>query len=112
MPPRFLIKIFNQHAFSIPSDFQKANLTSFLNLWSRAPQTQNQQIFDFTNPQHLYQLYNLFSEFIIAEEDSKNSLNQTPHQFLQVARTYQSLTKLEPFQQDILNLKIQKKSNQ
>mgnify|MGYP003310524814 CR=1 FL=1 len=101
-------KIFNQTRFPIPSDFSENELNELSSiLWSRAPQ--NQQIFDFTNPQHLYQLYNLFSEFIIAEEDSKDQLNQTLHQFLQVARTYQSLTKLEPFQQDILNLKIQKK---
>ena len=106
-------KIFNQTRFPIPSDFSETELNELSSiLWSRAPQSQNQQIFDFTNPQHLYQLYNLFSDFIEEEEDSKDSLNQTLHQFLQVARTYQSLTKLEPFQQDILNLKIQKKSNQ
>lgn len=104
-------KIFNQKRFPIPSDFSETELAELSSiLWSRAPQSQN--VFDFANPNHLYQLYNLFSELIAAEEDLQDSLNQTLHQFLQVARTYQSLAKLEPIQEDILNLKIQKKSNQ
>ena len=104
-------KIFNPERFPIPSDFSEAELAELSKvLWTRAPQYKG--TFDFTNPQHLYQLYNLFSEIQEEEKNSINSINQSLHQFLQVARTYRSLAFLEPFQEDILDLKIQKKSNQ
>jgi len=69
--------------------------------------------FDFTDPKHLYALYSNFSELDDLASNLTSSLSETStiREFLRAASTYRKLAHLDPIHEDILTLKIAKKSN-
>ena len=108
-------KIFNEERFPKPDDFSEEELKEILErIWKKEPDLCQQLEFDFTNTDHLYKLFEIWSELCADAEDLRDGLSDDSNirEFLRVARTYKNLAKLEPIHQDILDLKIQKKSNQ
>ena len=103
-------KLFNFERFPAPDDFDETELKEIGEiLWRPAQSTLNS--FDFSNQDHLYEFYdnfNLLQEKIEVEElDETSSLVQ----FMNTARVYENLAHLEPLHKDLLDWKIQKKSN-
>lgn len=102
-------KIFNPDRYPIPSDFSAADLSDLSALLWRTvpPQT---RYFDFTNTDHLYRLFEMWT--FLEESAAEAPFDSTLPLFMRAASMYRTLAMLDPIQQDILDLKIQKKSNQ
>lgn len=106
-----LKKLFNEERFPAPEDFTEAELEEVsLILWN--PPHSTQDAFDFTNKEHLYEFYSFYT--VLEEKVHDEELDKTSSlvQFLNTARVYRSLAQLEPLHSDLLDWKIQKKSNQ
>lgn len=105
-----LKKVFNEERFPEPDDFNEMELSELsLLLWS--PPHSTYEGFDFSNPEHLKKLYASYSTLIEKVEDENLNENSTLVQFLETARVYENLARLEPLHKDLLIWKIQKKSN-
>lgn len=106
-------KLFNPNRFPIPSDFTEAELRRIsTQLWS---ETSTLPPFNFCNPDHLYTLFAFWDELEEQETIFLESglIGSTfIHEFLETARTYIQLTKLEPIHAEILEMKVKKIGNQ
>lgn len=103
-------KIFNFERFPAPEDFDEKELREISSiLWAPAPSSQNG--FDFSNPDHLYKLCGYFKELEEKVKDEELGEDSALVQFLNTARAYVELSKLEPLHRDLLEWKIEKKSN-
>lgn len=103
-------KIFNFERFPAPEDFDEKELREISSiLWASAPSSQNG--FDFSNPDHLYKLCGYFKELEEKVKDEELGEDSALVQFLNTARAYVELSKLEPLHRDLLEWKIEKKSN-
>lgn len=103
-------KLFNFERFPAPEDFDEKELKEIGEiLWRPAQSTLKS--FDFSNQDHLYELYDNYSYLweMVFNEDSEG--NSSLAQFLNTARVYEDLAHLEPLHKDLLDWKIQKKSN-
>lgn len=108
-------KIFNETRFPKPDDFTEDELKLISNqIWTQKSRPRPRFYFDFSNPEHLYALFNNWSELCAQAEDLGDSISEDTNirEFLRAARTYRQLAKLDPLHDDILEMKIQKKTNQ
>ena len=106
----FYKKLFNEERFPEPQDFSEEELEKLSSiLWTPAPSTLD--AFDFSNPKHLYEFYKLYPTFIEKIEEEELDNTSTLVQFMNTARVYENLAQLEPLHKDLLDWKIQKKSN-
>lgn len=106
-----LKKLFNMKRFPAPEDFNEAELKEISSiLWS--PPQSKLDGFDFSNADHLYEFYAAYQVLEEKVEDEELGEDSTLVQFLNTAKTYRELAQLEPLHSDLLNWKIQKKSNQ
>ena len=100
-------KIFNPDRFPEPDDFTEADLNALSKLlW--APVPSNPHYFDFSNPDHLYQLFGMWEDF--NAPDASIYSNISP--FMRTAQMYRNLAQLDPILDEILEMKIQKVQNQ
>lgn len=98
-------KIWRLDRFPCPNDFNENELRKISNLlWKK---DLNQFYFDFTDRDHLYILFNVYDQLENAADESSNY-----GYFKRILRSYMALARLEPIHRRILDLKIQKKSNQ
>lgn len=104
-------KLFNENRFPEPDDFNEKELEEVSKLLWNPPHS-TQDAFDFTNKEHLYELYSFYTA--LEEKVYDEELDQTSSlvQFLNTARVYRNLAQLEPLHSDLLDWKIQKKGNQ
>lgn len=103
-------KIFNPERFPAPEDFTEEELKKVSSiLWT--PAQYALEAFDFSNPKHLCELYEVLP--LLKEKIREEELDETSTlvQFLNTARAYENLAQLEPLHKDILDWKVQKKSN-
>ena len=106
-----LKKLFNEERFPEPGDFNEAELEQVSEiLWK--PTQSTFDAFDFSNSEHLYKLYAAYGSLWEKVEDENLGEDSTLFQFLKTAKTYKNLARLEPLHSDLLEWKIQKKSNQ
>lgn len=105
----FFSKLFNAERLPIPSDFSEAELQTLSQiLWT--PVQSSKRYFDFSNFQHLYKLYDMWQ--LLQDEIEEVSFDSNLKYFLRAAAMYRTLANLDPLLNDILDFKIQKKSNQ
>lgn len=92
-----------------PDDFSERSLraTSQI-LWT--PADTALPTFDFSNPDHLYELYKMWDALV--EEAQDAPYDSQLKLFLDVARLYRKLAALDDIQNDILDLKIRHFTNQ
>lgn len=103
-------KIFNFERFPEPDDFNEKELKEISEiLWN--PAAASKDGFDFSNPDHLYKLCGYFKELEEKVKDEELGEDSALVQFLNTARAYVELSKLEPLHRDLLEWKIEKKSN-
>lgn len=103
-------KLFNPKRFPAPEDFTDEELQKISSiLWTPAQYTL--EAFDFSNPKHLCELYEALPN--LKEKIKEENLDETSTlvQFMNTARAYESLAQLEPLHKDILDWKVEKKSN-
>lgn len=103
-------KLFNPERFPAPEDFTDEELQKISSiLWTPAQYTL--EAFDFSNPKHLCELYEALPN--LKEKIKEENLDETSTlvQFMNTARAYESLAQLEPLHKDILDWKVEKKSN-
>ena len=103
-------KLFNPERFPAPEDFTEEELQKISSiLWTPAQYTL--EAFDFSNPKHLCELYEALPN--LKEKIKEENLDETSTlvQFMNTARAYESLAQLEPLHKDILDWKVEKKSN-
>lgn len=103
-------KLFNPERFPAPEDFTDEELKKISSLlWTPAQYTL--EAFDFSNPKHLCELYEALPN--LKEKIKEENLDETSTlvQFMNTARAYESLAQLEPLHKDILDWKVEKKSN-
>lgn len=107
----FYKKIFNPNRYPNPNDFSQEDLNSLSKfLWTKKPQNKD-RFFDFTDTSHLSELFKMWD--ILQEEAETHSIaDSNLSLFLRAASMYRTLAALDPILDDILNLKIEKKSNQ
>jgi len=106
----FFKKVFNEERFPAPEDFNEKELEEISSiLWSPAQSTLDG--FDFSNTEHLYKLYSFYPVLEEKVHDEELDESSTLVQFLNTARVYRNLSNLEPLHSDLLDWKIQKKSN-
>lgn len=106
-----LKKVFNEERFPEPDDFNESELSELSEfLWTPAQSTFD--AFDFSNPEHLSRFCESYPVFMDKIEDEELDESSTLVQFMNTARVYKNLANLEPLHADILDWKIQKKSNQ
>ena len=106
-------KIFNEERFPIPDDFSEEDLIVLSRiLWRSAPSKNSSKpnFFDFENPDHLYRLFGMWD--FLQEEVETAPLTSNLKLFLRAASVYRTLANLDPVLEDILNLKLSKKTNQ
>lgn len=103
-------KLFNPERFPAPDDFTEKELEEVSSiLWSPAQSTQDG--FDFSNFNHLYEFYSLYSTLVEKVEDEELGEDSTLFQFLETARVYKGLAQLDELHEDLIKWKVQKKSN-
>ena len=103
-------KLFNPNRFPAPEDFTDSELQKISSiLWT--PAQYSLEAFDFSNSKHLYKLYETIGTLREKVEDEELDENSTLVQFLNTAAAYEGLAQLEPLHKDILNWKIEKKTN-
>ncbi len=103
-------KIFNFERFPEPDDFNEKELKEISEiLWN--PAAASKDGFDFSNPDHLYELYKSYSELEEKVHDEELGEDSALVQFLNTARAYEKLSRLEPLHEDLLKWKIEKKPN-
>lgn len=103
--------IFRTDRFPEPSDFNETQLQALSKLLQKPPSPSARQTFDFTNPTHLEQFIGLYLDLqshATEVEISERSLDLP----IRIFESYRALAPLKDFQQDILRLKIQHKSNE
>lgn len=105
----FYAKIFNKERFPIPDDFTESELKKLSTLLWR-PTPPSNRYFDFSNSQHLYKLFDMWD--LLQDEVTEANFESNLGYFLRAASMYRTLAALDPLLNDILNSKIQKKSNQ
>ena len=98
-------KVWRTDRFPEPNDFSEAEIKTLSQyLWTK---DSNEFFFDFGNRDHLYTYFNMIESLEDANEESTNF-----ELFKRILNSYASLARLEPIHRIILDLKIQKKSNQ
>ena len=103
-------KLFNPERFPAPEDFTEEELKKVSSiLWTPAQYTL--EAFDFSNPKHLCELYEALPTLKEKVREENLDESSTLVQFLNTARAYENLAQLEPLHKDILDWKVQKKSN-
>lgn len=103
-------KLFNPERFPAPEDFNEEELQKISSLlWTPAQYTL--EPFDFSNPKHLCEFYEALPS--LKEKIKEEELDETSTlvQFMNTARAYEGLAQLEPLHKDILDWKVEKKSN-
>lgn len=102
-------KLFNPDRFPVPSDFTESELKTLSQiLWTSPSQSKLQ--FDFSNSDHLYKLFGMWD--ILVDEAEEAPIDSGLPYFLRAASMYRTLAALDPIQNDIFELKLQKKLNQ
>lgn len=104
-------KLWDRSRYPEPSEFSEEELEEISKLVWSAPKPSTGRFFDFSNPDHLYGLFENYKMLKEEAEDS-NTLYSTLPYFMQALETYWGLARLEPMLEDILELKIEKKTNQ
>ena len=105
-------KIFNLERFPEPKDFTPEEITQISKkIW--APASSTQFTFDFQEVKHLYALYGNWQELNELAQDLEDQVSENSmiRELLRAAASYQNLARLDPIHRDILDLKIQKKTN-
>ncbi len=98
-------KVWRTDRFPEPNDFNESEIKTLSQyLWTK---DSNEFFFDFGNRDHLYTYFNMIESLEDANEESTNF-----ELFKRILNSYASLARLEPIHRIILDLKIQKKSNQ
>lgn len=98
-------KVWRTDRFPEPSDFNEEEIKKLSkHLWTS---DKNEFFFDFGNRDHLYTYFGMLDALDDAADDISNY-----DQFKLILNSYVSLARLEPIHQIILDMKIQKKSNQ
>ena len=106
-----LKKLFNEERFPEPDDFNEEELKEVSAiLWTPAQSTY--EGFDFSNSEHLYKFYSSYWTLKEKIENEELGEDSSLVQFMNTAKIYRSLAQLEPLHSDLLDWKIQKKSNQ
>lgn len=103
-------KIFNINLK--PSDFSETDLKNLSNfLWSR-PQNPTKLYFDFRDVDHLCNAFLMLEDLTESSQKNVDGAESTLDSFLDTLKFYADFAQLTPLQQDLLNFKIQKKTNQ
>ena len=103
--------VFKEEENLNPSTYTDNDLSKTLKFyWDKKTESRPAIFFDFTNLEHIYELFNQLNEL----EDSIGALpvNSNLGKLLDTLKYYISLTDLTEAQQEILNLKIDKTKNQ
>lgn len=97
--------------FPYPAQFSPSELKAISSLLWKKP-APSKRYFDFGNEDHLYTLFGMWGELEEAASRPNIAPDSTLPAFLNALKTYKKLAQLEPFLEDILDLKVKKKSNQ
>ena len=107
----YLEKLFNPLKMPEPSDFTEKELAQISKLlWSR-PKQKPSRYFDFSDPEHLYNMFLMLDDiedYVEKHNDSESTLSF----FLKTATFYIERADLTESQKEILTLKIRKVTNQ
>lgn len=96
--------------FPYPAQFSPSELKAISSLLWKKP-APSKRYFDFGNEDHLYTLFGMWGELEEAASRPNIAPDSTLPAFLNALKTYKKLAQLEPFLEDILDLKVKKKSN-
>lgn len=100
-------KIFNEERFPEPNDFTEEDLAEISKLlWKKTECSK--RFFDFRNTDHLYELFAMWEDFL----EPASSIHSNMAYFARAAKIYVKLARLEPYLEDIWEMKVKKKSNQ
>lgn len=104
-------KIFPEGRYPAPSDFTKSELSQILRFYWRRKEFCREGItyFDFTNEDHITRVFNNFD---LLNENEETDVFSNTKEFHDTLNFYIARANLSPAQQLILQLKIQKKSNE
>lgn len=103
-------KIMRPDRMPEPQDFTHDELSSISKLlWTSTPKPS--LYFNFGDAAHLYKFYELYDDLLDAA-DRNTSSESNINDIIYMEQTYRSLANLSDLLTDILNLKIQKQSNQ
>ena len=98
-------KVFNGDRMPAPEDFTDEELKFVSNLvWK---EVESKKTFDFGDTDHLYRLFDMWDEL-----DDKKEESESLGLFIDTAKVYIGLARLDEKEQLILDMKIKKKSNQ
>ena len=101
----FYAKIFNKERMPAPEDFSEEELGLVSNLvWKKV---ESKKTFDFSNTEHLYRLFDMWDDLNDKKEESESL-----RMFMETAEVYIELAQLDDKEKLILDMKVQKKSNQ
>lgn len=109
-------KVFNLERYPEPNDFSEKDLEDLSALLWTPVDLEGKRFFDFRQIDHLHQLYGMW-DVLNREIDQGDGLQFVPlesnlSQFLRAAAMYRTLAGLTPLLDDIVSMKIEKKSNQ
>ena len=108
---RICEKIFRGDRFPEPGDFQEDELEEVSRiLWENSAPDTSGMWFDFRDEDHLYGLFEVLGELREAREEEE--LESNLGIFLDTLECYIELANLEPVLGEILELKVEKKTNQ
>lgn len=100
-------KVFKPNEYPEPADFSESDLAGLSKLlWDPAPSTHD--FFDFSNPDHLYQLFGMWDDINSEPESVYSNLAY----FARTASYYKDLAHLDPILEEIFNAKLSKQQNQ
>lgn len=106
-PTDLFHKIFRSDRYPEPNDFNEDELREITKILWSAPSTPTGPLyFDFCDSNHLYELFGLWND--LEDEGFFGSIGCLK----EAATTYRSLAQLDPILDEILEMKIEKYSNQ
>ena len=104
-------KLFPEGRFPIPEDFEENELKQIIKFyWERQKFYQNNKCFDFREPEHIYQIFQLFDN--LTDEAEESLITSTSPEFLQTLNWYIDRANLSEIHKKILKFKIEHYKNQ
>lgn len=101
------------HTYPSPGQFTEKEIKAISKRLYHQISKKDGEFFDFRNVDHLYELFGMYEELEDAVlSEGEDSFESSLKFFLDTLNSYRALAKNEDFLEDILQLKIKKKSNQ
>ena len=98
----------------IPANFNEEQLRLVYNVyWAKKDYipSPNQQYFDFRELEHVYQLFQLYYELDITEDEEEVLYDQNTGGLMRALKYYVEMADLNEVQREILDMKLKKKKN-